>query len=89
MESAMSAAIYYTPEAYSTNGPKLMGRNSAGESFLRGYLKHSRADSFWVQSDQAEHARQYVETVKAAGRPTWQTWRGPARCISPRPTSAI
>lgn len=64
----MSAAIYYTPEAYSTNGPKLMGRNSAGESFLRGYLKHSRADSFWVQSDQAEHARQYVETVKAAGR---------------------
>ena len=68
MQSTMSAAIYYTPEAYSTSGPKLMGRNSAGESFLRGYLKHSAADVFWVQSDQSEHVRQFAETVKAAGR---------------------
>jgi len=68
MVSAMRAAIHYIPEAYSTNGPRLMGRNAAGESFLRGYLKHSRADAFWVQSDQAEHARQFSETVKAAGR---------------------
>jgi len=31
----MTAAIYYHPEAYTTSGPKLMGRNAAGESFLR------------------------------------------------------
>jgi len=37
----MSAAIYFHPEAYTTTGPKLMGRNAAGESFLRGYLLHS------------------------------------------------
>lgn len=64
----MNAAIYYTPDAYSTGGPKLMGRNSAGESFLRGYLKHSRADAFWVQYEQAAHARQFADTVKEAGR---------------------
>jgi len=68
METAMNAAIYYTPDAYSTGGPKLMGRNSAGESFLRGYLKHSRADAFWVQYEQAAHARQFADTVKEAGR---------------------
>jgi starch synthase len=34
----MTAAIYYHPEAYTTSGPKLMGRNAAGESFLRGVL---------------------------------------------------
>ena len=64
----MSAAIYYTPDAYSTSGPKLMGRNSAGESFLRGYLKYSDTDAFWVQSDRSEHVRRFAETVKAAGR---------------------
>ena len=31
----MTAAIYYHPEAYTTSGPKLMGRNAAGESFSR------------------------------------------------------
>ncbi|MFN7085206.1 MAG: hypothetical protein ACK4N4_01105 [Burkholderiales bacterium] len=30
----MTAAIYFHPEAYTTTGPKLMGRNAAGESFL-------------------------------------------------------
>ena len=64
----MSAAIYYTPEAYSTSGPKLMGRNSAGESFLRGYLKHSGADAFWVQCEQAADVGHFATTVKAAGR---------------------
>ena len=45
-----------------------MGRNSAGESFLRGYLKHSRADAFWVQCEQAAHVGHFAATVKAAGR---------------------
>lgn len=38
----MSACIYYAPEAYTTSGPKLMGRHAAGESFLRGFLTHSK-----------------------------------------------
>ncbi|NBP39396.1 MAG: glycosyltransferase [Betaproteobacteria bacterium] len=36
-----SASIYFHPEAFSTTGPKLMGRNSAGESFMRGLLMYS------------------------------------------------
>jgi len=44
----MTAAIFYHPEAYSTCGPKLMGRNAAGESFLRGFVAHSTASEFGV-----------------------------------------
>jgi hypothetical protein len=36
----MSAAIYYHSKAHTTTGPKLMGRNAAGESFLRGFVTH-------------------------------------------------
>ena len=61
-------AIFYHPEAYTTSGPKLMGRNAAGESFLRGYLLHSHASEFWVQVQALEHAQHFAETVKQLGR---------------------
>lgn len=64
----MSAAIFYHPEAYTTSGPKLMGRNAAGESFLRGYLTYSSAKEFWVQVQQSAHAQHFAETAKAHGR---------------------
>lgn len=64
----MTAAIYYHPEAYTTTGPKLMGRNAAGESFLRGYLQHSQADTFWVQVQRAEHAQHFARTAQAMAR---------------------
>lgn len=64
----MTAALYYHPEAYTSNGPKLMGRNVAGESFLRGYLLYSTASAFCAQVEHPAHAQQFVETVRAAGR---------------------
>lgn len=64
----MTVAIYYHPEAYTTTGPKLMGRNAAGESFLRGYLSYSKAAEFWLQVEAAEHVKHFAETAKACGR---------------------
>jgi glycosyltransferase involved in cell wall biosynthesis len=64
----MTAAIYYHPEAYTTSGPKLMGRNAAGESFLRGFLKHSKATEFWAQVQKPEHGQHFAQTIKAQGR---------------------
>lgn len=64
----MTAAIYFHPEAYTTSGPKLMGRNAAGESFLRGFLAYSHTDSFWAQVEKPDHARAFAEAVQAAGR---------------------
>lgn len=64
----MTVAIYFHPEAYTTSGPKLMGRNAAGESFLRGFLAHSTATEFWAQVQKAEHAQAFAAAVQAAGR---------------------
>ncbi len=64
----MTAAIYFHPEAYTTAGPKLMGRNAAGESFLRGFLAHSQATEFWAQVQKPEHAQAFAAAVQAAGR---------------------
>lgn len=40
------AALYLNPEAFDTKGAALMGRQAAGESFLRGYLRHAQTDRF-------------------------------------------
>jgi len=71
-------ALYYHPEAYTTSGPRLMGRHAAGESFLRGFLLHSQATEFWLQVEQPEHAQQFEATAKALGRsrPTKVVLRG-------------
>ena len=64
----MTAAIYYNPEGYTTSSPKLMGRNAAGESFLRAFLNHSEATEFWAQVQKPEHGQHFAQTVKAQGR---------------------
>jgi starch synthase len=64
----MNPVIYYHPEAYTTSGPKLMGRNAAGESFLRGFLTHSHATAFWSQVQKPEHGQHFAAQVKAQGR---------------------
>ena len=45
-----------------------MGRNVAGESFLRGFLKHSKATEFWAQVQVPEHGNLFTQAVKAQGR---------------------
>ena len=64
----MNPVIYYHPEAYTTSGPKLMGRNAAGESFLRGFLTHSKTTAFWAQVQKPEHGQHFAAQVKAQGR---------------------
>lgn len=64
----MNPVIFYHPEAYTTSGPKLMGRNAAGESFLRGYLTHSKSTAFWAQVQKPEHGQHFAAQVKAQGR---------------------
>ena len=64
----MNTAIYYHPEAYTTSGPKLMGRNAAGESFLKGFIQHSSSTEFWVQVQQKEHGQHFADSLKHMGR---------------------
>lgn len=59
----MTAVIYYDPEGYTTSGPRLMGRNAAGESFLRGFMLHSQVEEFWVQVEHPDHAQHFAQTL--------------------------
>jgi glycosyltransferase involved in cell wall biosynthesis len=45
-----------------------MGRNAAGESFIKGYLKHSKTTEFWAQVQNLEHGQHFAQTVKTMGR---------------------
>lgn len=60
----MNAVIHYHPDGYTSSGPKLMGRNAAGEAFLRGFLTHSSSQEFWAQADAPEHAAEFTNRVK-------------------------
>lgn len=41
-----NAAILFHPDGYDTGGRRLMGRQSAGEGFLKGLLRHADVDRF-------------------------------------------
>jgi hypothetical protein len=45
MDGNANAAILYRPEAFSTVGERLMGRQAAGEGFLTGFRSHSQVAS--------------------------------------------
>ena len=64
----MISTIFYHPEPYSTSGPRLMGRNAAGESFLKGFLTHSKSSEFWAYVQDPSHAKEFSKKVEAVGR---------------------
>jgi glycosyltransferase involved in cell wall biosynthesis len=49
-----NAALALHPNAFDTTGKRLLGRQAAGESFLRGFLRHADVDRFWLWN----HGRQ-------------------------------
>lgn len=64
----MNAALFFLPEAYSADGPKLMGRNAAGESFLRAFLTYSQSSEFWIHIQDQAHAHEFARKARRAGR---------------------
>lgn len=72
-----NAAIYLNPEAYDTGGSSLMGRHSAGESFLRGYIRHAKAERFhfWnVAESPLDKMNAFIAKVQPTDKPI--TWLG-------------
>lgn len=62
------AALFFHPEAYSTSGPRLMGRNAAGESFLTGFVRYCKQDMWWLHVQKREHANAFAVVVTEQGR---------------------
>jgi hypothetical protein len=60
--------IYYHPEAFATNGERLMGSNAEGEFFLRGLFSYSKLESFYAQVIKPEHALDFESKLNLSGR---------------------
>lgn len=70
-------AIYYHPDGFDTNVPKLMGRQSAGEGFLRGWVRHAGVDRLYCQAPSKQAAQHFAQTARGLG------WSGPVEWIAP------
>jgi glycosyltransferase involved in cell wall biosynthesis len=68
-----NAALLIHRDAYDTTGERLLGRHSAGESFLRGFLRHADVDEFrfWHAGDgvSVEQLDELVRRIEPPSRP--------------------
>jgi glycosyltransferase involved in cell wall biosynthesis len=67
-----NAAIYLHPNGFDTSAKRLLGRHSAGESFLRGFMRHADVDRFhfWNTAGTPQSALdQLVARIEAPSRP--------------------
>ena len=62
-----NAAIFFHPDGYTTNRSKLMGRQAAGEGFLRGFLQHATIDHLHAYIDQPDHGKYFEQFVRKSG----------------------
>lgn len=72
-----NAALYLHPDGYDTTGSRLLGRHSAGESFLRGLLRHADVERFYfwnVAGAPQTKLDALVERIQPPSKPV--TWLG-------------
>lgn len=68
----MNPVIYYHPDGYDTGRPQLMGRHSAGESFLQALLAHGEPGPLAALVDTKAHGEDFQKRVGEAD-PSRQT----------------
>lgn len=61
-----SAVIYYMPDGYSMAGRRLMGRQSAGASFLAGYARYASERDLVCMAPDREAAESFAESVRTS-----------------------
>lgn len=74
-------AIFFHPDAVETKGKDLVGRRSAGESFLKGFLRHTPGDHVNAVTETPAAAKAFEGRARALGetRPIRvDTLRGPS-----------
>lgn len=64
--TAADAVIYYKSDGYTMAGERLMGRQSAGASFLAGYARHARVPDLVCMAPDRASAEEFGETTRQA-----------------------
>lgn len=83
-----NAAIYFHPDGYDTTTGRLMGRHSAGESFLRGFLRHAEVDKHYlfnaVQAGRTAELEGLIQRIEPLVKPyEWIERRQRGRLSAP------
>ncbi|MDQ7247491.1 glycosyltransferase family 4 protein [Dongia sedimenti] len=74
MANGANAAILYRPEGFETTGPRLMGRQAAGEGFLKGFVQHADVDRLYCYTPRREQAEHFQAAVKGNGNTRPVQW---------------
>jgi len=64
-----NAAIFYLPNEFSREGGKLMGRQSAGEAFVKAMARHGEVDRYYAFSPSKHAAQVFSGRVNATRGP--------------------
>lgn len=65
--NALSAAVFYVPDGYDTGGKRLLGRQAAGEGFLKAVLRHSRCDRLYCYAYDRAAFEDFQQRVRTWG----------------------
>ena len=65
--SSLSAAVFYAPDGYDTGGKRLLGRQAAGEGFLKAVLRYSRCDRLYCYAYDRATFNQFQQQVRSWG----------------------
>ncbi len=74
MAYGANAAILYRPEAFTTSGTRLMGRQAAGEGFMRGFVRHANVDRLYCYAPLREQVDHFAKAATANGNQRPITW---------------
>jgi glycosyltransferase involved in cell wall biosynthesis len=83
MVNGANAAILYRPEGFETTGPRLMGRQAAGEGFLKGLVQHADIDKLYCYAPRREQAEHFQAAVKGNGNTRPVQWLNEIDARSP------
>jgi starch synthase len=83
MANGANAAILYRPEGFETTGPRLMGRQAAGEGFLKGFVQHADVDRLYCYAPRREQAEHFDAAVKGNGNTRPVQWLNEIDARSP------
>ncbi len=73
-----NSAIFYEQDGFKTDGQRLLGRQSAGESFLKGYVRFSGVDNFYCYTDHPQKFAAFSEQLTS-----WSVSEPQTRWINP------
>ena len=63
----MNSAIYYASDGFKVSN-QVMGRQVAGNSFLKAYAKYIQQAEFWVYSNTKKEAKEFTNFIRNEGR---------------------